>query len=101
MLNLNGFRHNAPAFQRMKPTGLLPIQRSRPLKYLHISKAIRYVPHFSEPEKNEHGEIMKEAQLIKVEVQLQTKGDTYHDLERILRTVDRKRFFAERRLQRA
>lgn len=77
----------APAFQFHKPSGLARAQRGKPLPFLHVSKEVRLVPHFDEETK----------ELIKIEIQVQTKGTTYRDLERAYKQLNRRAYFAERR----
>lgn len=77
----------APAFQFHKPSGLARAQRGKVLPFLHVSKEVRLVPHFDEETK----------ELIKIEIQVQTKGTTYRTLERPFRKLNRREFFAERR----
>lgn len=82
-----------PAFRAQPPSGLPRLQdedgvyRRQVPKLVHVSIAIRYIPHF-DPKTNE---------LQKVEAQLQNKGTTYRSLERIQRQLNRRAFFVERR----
>lgn len=82
-LPLRGFRHMAPAFQFQQPKGFVRAQRGKPLRYLHISIAFQYIPHY-DPETKE---------LIKVEVQIQNKGTTYRSLERARKQLNRREYF--------